>query len=72
MVVKPGSVRKYGAGGAIQYFSVNDGSRNKKLQDNNTYRYTDLLQHHGAPEGVGKGAKRMDGWFQGLYTLKRS
>ena len=66
----PGSVRKYGAGGAIQYFSVNDGSRNKKLQDNNTYRYTDLLQHHGAPEGVGKGAKRMDGWPKDYTLLK--
>jgi murein DD-endopeptidase MepM/ murein hydrolase activator NlpD len=66
----PGSVRKYGAGGAIQYFSVNDGSRNKKLQDNNSYRYTDLLQHHGAPEGVGKGAKRMDGWPKDYTLLK--
>ena len=66
----PGSVRKYGAGGAIQYFSVNDGSRNKKLQDNKSYRYTDLLQHHGAPEGVGKGAKRMDGWPKDYTLLK--
>ena len=66
----PGSVRKYGAGGAVQYFSVNDGSRNKKLQDGSSYRYSDLLQHHGAAEGVGKGAKRMDGWPKDYTLLK--
>lgn len=66
----PGSVRKYGAGGAIQYFSVNDGSRNKKLQDGSSYSYSDLLQHHGAPEGVGKGAKRIDGWPKDYTLLK--
>ena len=66
----PGSVRKYGAGGAIQYFSVNDGAQNKKLQEGSSYSYSDLLQHHGAAEGVGKGAKRIDGWPKDYTLLK--
>lgn len=59
-----------GYGGTVKYFSVNDGRQNKILQAGKQYSYKDLLQHHGAPAGVGKGAKRQDGWPKDYTLLK--
>jgi len=55
-------------GGKIKYFSTNDGRTNKPLYSGTTYKFSDTLWHHGASPGVGKNAKRTDGWPRD-YTI---
>lgn len=57
-----------GYAGGIQYFSSNDGRTNKILKPGKTYSFKDTLWHHGAQPGVGKNAKRAEGWPRD-YTL---